>query len=70
MHASGASRREIANVCLESFLLFEDFEIGVCAKRYLTSHHKTHPSCPDLIRASVNLVTIFFEEDGSPGQAR
>ncbi len=41
-------------------LLFEDFEIGVCAKRYLTSRHKTHPSCPDLIRASINLRGNFF----------
>src|SRR6266581_618700 len=30
---------------------------------------KTHPSCPDLIRASINLVKSSREEDGSPGQA-
>jgi hypothetical protein len=27
-------------------------------------------SCPDLIRASIIFATSFFEEDGSPGQAR
>jgi hypothetical protein len=32
MHDSGASRREIANVGLDLFLLFEDCEVGVCAK--------------------------------------
>jgi hypothetical protein len=41
-------------VCLDLFWLFESFG----------------PSCPDLIRASINLRQKFFEEDGSPGQAR
>jgi hypothetical protein len=46
-------------------------EVGVCAKRSLRSLLETHPSCPDLIRASINLREKFFEEDGSPGhQAR
>src|SRR5216683_895745 len=41
-------------------LLLEIFEVGVCAKRYLASRHKTHPSCPDLIRASINLRKKFL----------
>jgi hypothetical protein len=55
MHDSGASRREVANACLDLFLLFENCEVVVCAKRSLASLHETHPSCPDLIRASINL---------------
>jgi hypothetical protein len=49
---------------------FENCEVDVRAERSLTSHHKTHPSCPDLIRASIHLRRKFFEEDGSPGRAR
>jgi hypothetical protein len=30
-------------------------EVGVCVKRTSTSPRKTHSSCPDLIRASINL---------------
>ena len=59
MHDSGASRREIANVYLELALLFEDFEVGACAKRYLASRHKMHPSCPDLIRHPSIFVKSF-----------
>jgi hypothetical protein len=33
----------------------------------LTTPYKTHPSGPDLIRASIHLREKFFEEDGSPG---
>jgi hypothetical protein len=45
-------------------------EVGVFAKLSLNSPRKTHSSCPDLIRASINLRDKFFEKDGSPGQAR
>jgi hypothetical protein len=48
------------------FLLFENFEVGVGAKARLDLAHEMHPSCPDLIRASINLRHTFFE-DGSPG---
>src|SRR3984893_17918516 len=41
-------------------LLLDIFEVGMCAKRYLASRHKTHPSCPDLIRASINLRKKFL----------
>src|ERR1700730_8080328 len=41
-------------------LLFENCEVVVCAKRLLASPHETHPSCPDLIRASINLRNKFF----------
>jgi hypothetical protein len=41
-------------------LLLESFEVGVCTKRYLTPCNTTHPSCPDLIRASINLRDNFF----------
>src|SRR5260370_10064882 len=43
--------------------------VCVC-EALLSLPHKTHPSCPDLIRASINLREKVFEEDGSPGQAR
>jgi hypothetical protein len=70
MHDSAASRREVANACLDLFLLFENCEVVVCAKRSLASLHETHPSCPDLIRASINLrEKILSKKDGSPGQA-
>src|SRR5229473_400686 len=46
-------------------------EVGVCAKRSLRSLLETHPSCPDLIRASINLrKKVLSKKDGSPGQAR
>src|SRR6266851_8307336 len=45
-------------------------EVGVCAKRSLRSLLETHPSCPDLIRASINLrKKVLSKKDGSPGQA-
>src|SRR6266851_6977526 len=71
MQTSGALRRGVANACLNLFLLFENCEVGVCAK-LISPAHKTHPSCPDLIRASINLrKKILSKKDGSPGhQAR
>src|SRR5260370_33801954 len=77
-NASGAWRREgevvsgfivIASRRLDCHA-FENCKVDVRAERSLTSHHKTHPSCPELIRASINLVKSSCEEDGSPGQAR
>jgi hypothetical protein len=53
---------------VEFILLFENFEVDVCAKRSPGSLLQTHPSCPDLIRASINLRNNFFRRDGSPGQ--
>jgi hypothetical protein len=50
---SGASRGEIAKPRLDLFLVFEKFEVDVCAKRSLTWPHETRPSCPDLIPASI-----------------
>jgi hypothetical protein len=78
MQTSGASRREarrciwnwsivIANRWLAMTMRPFENEVGVCAKRSLRSLLETHPSCPDLIRASINLREKFFEEDGSPG---
>jgi hypothetical protein len=32
MQTSGASRREVASACLDLALLFENCEVGVCAK--------------------------------------
>src|SRR5450631_2170340 len=49
--------REVASGIV---LLLESFEVGVCTKRYLTPCNTTHPSCPDLIRASINLRDNFF----------
>src|SRR5882724_1578244 len=40
----------------------ENCEVDVRAERSLTSHHKTHPSCPDLIRASINLRQKVFSK--------
>jgi hypothetical protein len=33
----------------------------------MTLTTRIHPSCPDLIRASITLREKFFEQDGSPG---
>ena len=44
---------------VEFILLFENFEVDVCAKRSPGSLLQTHPSCPDLIRASINLRNNF-----------
>jgi hypothetical protein len=41
--------------------------LGSVRSAGLRSRHKPHPSCPDLIRASINLRNKFFKEDGSPG---
>ena len=47
---AAGSRSRVCNC----FLLFENYEVGVRAK-LLASPRETHPSCPDLIRASINL---------------
>jgi hypothetical protein len=49
--------REVASGIV---LLLESFEVGLRTKRYLTPRNTTHPSCPDLIRASINLRDNFF----------
>ncbi|SRR6266853_2327482 len=70
MHDSGASRRGDVNACLVLFLLFEKCEVGVCASLIrLASLHKTHPSCPDLIRASINLRNNFLRRRWIPGSS-
>ena len=38
-------------------------EQGIRVRSTLNVRHKTHPSCPDLIRASINLRKTVFEED-------
>jgi hypothetical protein len=58
-NGSGARRGEIVKVCLLTMRLFEN-EFGVGAERGLRSRHKPHPSCPDLIRASINLRNDLF----------
>src|SRR5882724_1915252 len=40
----------------------ENCEVDVRAERSLTLRHKTHPSCPDLIRASINLRQKVFSK--------
>jgi hypothetical protein len=48
-------------VYLELSCCLKIVKVGVCVKLIrLASPHKTHPSCPDLIRASIT-VTTFFE---------
>src|SRR5260370_30146573 len=52
---SGAARREVADARLDLFCCLKIVKL-VCAKLIRrASPHKTHPSCPDLIRASINL---------------
>jgi hypothetical protein len=58
-NGSGAWRGEIVKVCLQTMRLFEN-EFGVGAERGLRSRRKPHPSCPDLIRASINLRNDLF----------
>ena len=48
-----------ANVCQKTMRLFEN-EVGICAKRSLRSLLQTRSSCPDLIRASINLRNKSF----------
>jgi hypothetical protein len=67
--ASGASRREIAKLRQQTMRLFEN-EVGACAKRSLRSLLETRSSCPDLIRASINLRNNFFRRRWITGQAR
>ena len=58
MHDSGAPRREVANAYLETRIwswLFEILKLVCVCEALLSLLHKTHPSCPDLIRASINL---------------
>jgi hypothetical protein len=57
---SGVARRGVAKSCLDSFCCLKRIKL-VCAKLIRrASPHKTHPSCPDLIRASINLRHNFF----------
>src|SRR5712664_3080969 len=42
---------------------------GVCAKCSLTSPRVTHSSCPDLIRASINLRNKFFQRGWVTGSS-
>jgi hypothetical protein len=67
-NGSGAWRGEIVKVCLQTMRLFED-EFGVGAERGLRSRHKAHPSCPDLIRASINLRNKFFQRGWITGSS-
>jgi hypothetical protein len=62
INGSGVSRGETAKSCLKFVSLFEKFEVGVGAKRSLTARHKTHLSCPDLIRASIHLRNMLFSK--------
>jgi hypothetical protein len=54
MHDSGDQRRGNAESCLECPGCLK----SCCAR----SQFKTHSSCPDLIRASINLRKSFFEK--------
>jgi len=59
-NASDASRREIADARLDLFCCLKIVSEIQSAQHSLTTLHKTHPSCPDLIRASINLRHKFF----------
>jgi hypothetical protein len=50
-------------------LLFDNFEVGACVKHYFASRHKTHPSCPGLIRASIHLRNNFFRRGWITGSS-
>ena len=73
--ASGASRREdeVAWGIIAMTVLHLNcpgclkMNLGSVRNAGLRSRHKAHPSCPDLIRASINLRKTIFEEDGLPG---
>src|SRR5712664_3292017 len=61
---SGAWRGEAAKLSRQTMLL-----IGVCAKCSLTSPRETHSSCPDLIRASINLRNKSFQSGWITGSS-
>src|SRR5260370_29831369 len=51
-------------------LAITKIEVGVC-EAILNPAPQTHPPCPDLIRASINLrKKVLSKKVGSPGQAR